>query len=287
MSNAVWVAWRVPCAGLRTSTVLPSVTSRPLSGGLRITPPWRLCDTISQRPFGSLSPLSRTASRPAAPRFIPQWPSPAPVPSRSKRTTSRAPKPKPRPPEPNDSEKSFSLREIKDVFGRTKISTELGNRVLTVIQSRRLSGTLDVDLPTDITHAVPQPQIDKALEWLRGNYPIDEDGAILRRLEREEREEEEKLLRRAEKLGLYEPQSGSYEAELGEKNDVYGKSVLKEAREQNEKRLLEEQERKRREWLEGEHQEREQLQRQIQGNTELQKYQESALTEGESVIPSF
>jgi rhomboid-like protein len=130
-----------------------------------------------------------------------------------------------------------------------------------------VQGTLDLDLPSDITRAVPQLQLDTALEWLRQNYPIDEDAAILARIEREEYEAEQKLVRRAEELGLYKPQSGSYEAELGEDKSVYGKSVLKEAREQNEKRLLAEKELER-------------LQRLVEGNTALQKYQEAALTEG-------
>jgi rhomboid-like protein len=145
-----------------------------------------------------------------------------------------------------------------------------------------LEGTLDLDLPADITRALSQSQLDAGLEWLRENYPVDEDDAILARIEREDREAEQKLVRRAEQLGLYKPQSGSYEAELGEEGSPYGKSVLKEAREANEKRLLAEKERKRQQWLEGENEERERLQRQMEGNTSLQQYQESALTEGMS-----
>lgn len=174
----------------------------------------------------------------------------------------------------------LSDAEIKDIFGRSRISAKLGNRALAVLHAHRLEGTLDLDLPTDITSAVSQSQLDAGLEWLRENYPIDEDAAILARIEREEREAEEKLVRRAEELGLYKPQSGSYEAELGEENSPYGKSVLKEAREANEKRLLAEKERKRQEWLAGEAEERERLQKQVQGNTALQQYPESALTEG-------
>jgi rhomboid-like protein len=118
------------------------------------------------------------------------------------------------------------------------------------------------------------------MDWLRNKYHVDEDAAILARIEREDRAEEEKLVRRAERLGLYKPQSGSYDAELGEEGSPYGKSVLKEAREQNEKRLLAEQERKRQEWLDGEKEEAERLKRQINQDTSLQQYQENALTEG-------
>jgi rhomboid-like protein len=122
------------------------------------------------------------------------------------------------------------------------------------------------------------------LQWLRKNHPLDEDAAILARIEREELEEEEKLIRRAENLGLYKPQSGSYGAELGDSNDPYGKSVLKEAVKHNETRLLAEQEKRRKEWLEGEQKEREKLEYMRQKNTALQKFEDTAALEGGIVM---
>lgn len=182
----------------------------------------------------------------------------------------------------------FSAAEITSIFGpRAKITPQMGNRVLSVLQGRRVDGTLDLDLPADITRSVRAPVLDLGLQWLRREYPLDEDAAILARIEREEKEEQEKLIRRAEDLGLYKPQSGTYGAELGDKNDPYGKSVLKEAREKNEARLLAEQERKRQEWLAGEEQERQKVQRMIEKNTALQKLDESAALEGKywTMIP--
>lgn len=206
------------------------------------------------------------------------------APRRFKRTSAASPKPKPKPKsDPSEvvlREKPFSDAEIKAIFGQSKFNTKMGNRILSVLQGHRLTGTLDAQLPVDITRAVTQKQVDMAMEWLRNEYPVDEDAAIFARIEREEREEEEKLMRRAEKLGLYKPQSGSYDAELGEEGSPYGKSVLKEAREQNEKRLLAEQERTRQEWLAGEKEEQERLQREFGKDTSLQQYQEHALTEG-------
>lgn len=278
MSNAFWVAWRIPCSGLRSSSVLPPLTFRPVCRDLRITP--SLYNSTSRRLFSSLNTLFQTQNRPNALRFFPRYSTPALLQSRSKNTAA------PAHPEPNSSasllKKPLSDAQIKAIFGRSKISAKLGNRALEVLQARRLEGTLDLDLPADITRALSQSQLDAGLEWLRVNYPVDEDDAILARIEREDREAEEKLVRRAEQLGLYKPQSGSYEAELGEEGSPYGKSVLKEAREANEKRLLAEKERKRQQWLEGENEERERLQRQMEGNTSLQQYQESALTEGMS-----
>ncbi|KAJ5549783.1 hypothetical protein N7535_002275 [Penicillium sp. DV-2018c] len=283
MSNVVWAAWRAPCPGLRAS-VLPPVTFRPARLDLRSTALRMYSST--QHSFGLpiLNVRSQTPSRPSptAPALFPsQKCNPVSVPRRSKRTSAASPKPKPKsdPSVMKLREKPFSDAEIKAIFGQAKINTKMGNRILSVLHGHRLTGTLDADLPIDIVRAVSQQQLDTALEWLRNEYPVDEDAAILARIEREEREEEEKLMRRAEKLGLYKPQSGSYDAELGEEGSPYGKSVLKEAREQNEKRLLAEQERKRQEWLDGERKEQERLQQQFGKDTSLQQYQEQALIE--------
>lgn len=143
-----------------------------------------------------------------------------------------------------------------------------------------MEGTIDQDLPADIRQQISESQIGSALAWLREKYPVDEDAAILARFEREERETEQKLIRRAEKLGLYKPQSGSYDAELDEDKSPYGKSSLKEYREQNEKRLLAEAARKREEWLAGESKSQEEIMRQIEQNKELEVYKEQYLTEG-------
>ncbi|KAJ5429147.1 hypothetical protein N7491_006163 [Penicillium cf. griseofulvum] len=256
MSNAVWALWRAPCPGLRTS-VLPPVTFRPTSRDLRITT-WRMYSTSRQSMLPTPNLLSQLFSRPSRP-------SPTPI------FTQRF--------NPVSTPRRFKHAEIKAIFGPAKFNAKLGNRILAVLHGHRLTGTLDADLPVDIARAITKQQFDTALGWLRVEYPFDEDAAIFARIEREERAEEEKLVRRAEKLGLYKPQSGSYDAELGEEGSPYGKSVLKEAREMNEKRLLAEQERKRQEWLDGEKEEQERLKRQFGNNTSLQQYQEAALTE--------
>ncbi|KAJ6003399.1 hypothetical protein N7451_005946 [Penicillium sp. IBT 35674x] len=274
MSNTVGVAWQIPCSGLRASSML-STTVRPRCRDLRLQPSSIHSSAFSNlRWSSSLGSCSRPG-RPSLSPLSPQHSTPAPLWTRTKRTLARKSS---RKPEPSPNANLASEAELKTVFP-SQISTKLANRTLAVLHARRLEGTLDLDLPAEITRAVTQSQLDTALEWLRQKYPIDEDSAILARIEREEREAEEKLVRRAEELGLYKPQSGSYEAELGEGKSIYGKSVLKEAREKNEKRLLAEKERKRQQWLEGEHEEQERLQRQIEGSKALQQYQESALME--------
>jgi rhomboid-like protein len=269
MSNAVWVAWRAPCLGLRS---VPAAF-RSTIHDLRITP-WRMYSTSTTRPFGLFSnprPVSQLSPRPSRSTISPSFP------RRFKRTSAKS-RSKSKPAE--EVLPRVPDAELQKIFGSPEISTKLGNRILSTLHSHRLTGTLDAELPSDITRAVSQQQVDTAMDWLRNKYPVDEDAAILARIEREDRAEEEKLVRRAERLGLYKPQSGSYDAELGEEGSPYGKSILKEAREKNEKRLLAEQERKRQEWLDGEKEEEERLKRQFNQDTSLQQYQENALTEG-------
>lgn len=275
MSNAVCVAWRAPCSRLRPSSLLQS---GPLHSACRISTPWHPHGIF--RIFSSQPRFSHPRTKPRESLVGPDK-----VYFRAVRPFTNSSHLRAQPnasvehgvqlrPEP------FTAAEINAIFGpRARIASTLGNRVLSVLQGRRLDGTLDLDLPADISRSVRPPVLDVGLQWLRREYPMDEDAAILARIEREEKDEQEKLIRRAEGLGLYKPQSGTYGAELGDKNDPYGKSVLKEVREKNEARLLAEQERKRQEWLEGEELERQKVQRMIKKNTALQKLDDSAALE--------
>ncbi|KAL8753663.1 MAG: hypothetical protein Q9199_004883 [Rusavskia elegans] len=75
--------------------------------------------------------------------------------------------------------KKFSKDEIVSVFGKHMHHAE-GNQLLHFIQEQRLAGTIDQDIPA------PPGQKQKALAWLRKTYPVDEEQAIIARLEREE-----------------------------------------------------------------------------------------------------
>lgn len=201
--------------------------------------------------------------------------------------TKSTPAPKRKEPVENGvpiSSKPLSTKDINRIFGPNKVSPALGNRILSVLQGRRINGTLDLDLPSDIIRSARPSVIDAGLQWLRQNHPVDEDAAILARIEKEEQEEEEKFKKQAEEMGLYKPQSGHYGAELGKANDPWGKSVLQEYREKNEARLLAEQEQKRKEWLEGEAKDYENITKALKRNTELQKYEEAAVVEGEYIF---
>jgi rhomboid-like protein len=173
----------------------------------------------------------------------------------------------------------LSVSEITSIFGPTNITPEMGNRILSVLQGRRLAGTLDMNLPSDITREVRAKTIENGLQWLRKNHPMDEDAAIMARIEREDKEEEERLVQYVKGLG---PQSGQWGAQLGEGDDIYGKSVLKEVRKENEARLLAEQEKERKEWLEGEAKDQEKYRKHLKKNTALQEYTPAEVVKGES-----
>ena len=184
-----------------------------------------------------------------------------------------------------DSFPYYSVEEIDQIFGTNSLSPAVGNRALQALQHQRVSGTLDLDLPKDITRAVPQSSLDNALEWLRASFPLDEDAAIMKRIEREEMEEEERLIRRAEELGLYKPQSGHFGAEKAKENDVYGRSILQEVRKENEKRNKRKEEEERQKWLEGEAKERERMERYKAKHTGLTQYEGANLVEGKYPFP--
>lgn len=88
--------------------------------------------------------------------------------------------------------RKLSSAEIQAIFGNS-LNRKGGNKLLRTLQDQRVAGTLDED-----NSACPD-HISRGLLWLRNNYPVDEDGAIIARLAREEAE--------VERIG-YEPQIG-------------------------------------------------------------------------------
>ena len=73
----------------------------------------------------------------------------------------------------------ISASNIRAIFGGS-LDEEEGNELLRVLQDQRVSGTLD-----EKVSASPK-NIRRGLAWLRLTLPLDEDGALIARLEREE-----------------------------------------------------------------------------------------------------
>ncbi len=135
--------------------------------------------------------------------------------------------------------------EVKTIFGSAGLTPGLANALLKVLHAQRVNGTLDLELPAKLRKQLKDvPRVtDDALAWLRREYPIDEDAAIMRRIEREDAGQgNEELISRAESLGLYKPQSGTYGAKLGEEGDIYGESELQKIRKENDLKSEREQE---------------------------------------------
>lgn len=71
----------------------------------------------------------------------------------------------------------ISPDDVAKIFGKDMSATE-GNQIIRRVQEQRLDGTID---------QITERQDRQALAWLRKTKPVDEDAAILDRLEREER----------------------------------------------------------------------------------------------------
>lgn len=117
---------------------------------------------------------------------------------------------------------NFSAREIQLIF-EGALGRKDGNQLLQTLQKQRVSGTLDQEVDA------PPHDIFVALEWLRINIPVDEDRAIIARLEREEREDDAK----AEKIRSYTPQKDAH------KTGLYGPSRFDEIRKINKQKAAE------------------------------------------------
>ena len=153
----------------------------------------------------------------------------------------------------------LSGRAIATILGPT-VNEKLGKEILRILQTHRLQGTLDCISISGVHESI----VATALAWLRANYPVDEDAAILARLEREEeqeaKEKEDERIARLVKYGIYKPQaieqekddqrvarsekSGIYKPQDPRNVGPYSESILEKIRKENEKTWEEEEKRK-------------------------------------------
>ena len=71
-----------------------------------------------------------------------------------------------------------SQAELNAIFGQ-EIDRDGAAELLSKLQRQRREGTLDQEIP------YPGQLVDKGLEYLRANYPVDEDAAIIARVDKE------------------------------------------------------------------------------------------------------
>ena len=114
--------------------------------------------------------------------------------------------------------RELSEEEVTKLFGRgtDRHDANKGVRVIQTIRlERALQGTDKLPLPSGYGKQFTVT----AVRWLQANYPF--DGDTLDRLRAERRQQEqERLLSRAERLGIYQPQQGVRHG------NVYGDSGL-------------------------------------------------------------
>lgn len=142
----------------------------------------------------------------------------------------------------------LSSAKLDRIFRRNAPPSRVGNRLLRILHGRRTDGTLDLPLPRDLEEDLEDyPEaVDAGLRYLRKAVPMDEDAAIMARIEREEaatvKDNPSELMQRGQDLGLYRgPQSGHFHAELSDREgDVYGRSELDRMRAENIARAEEE-----------------------------------------------
>lgn len=112
--------------------------------------------------------------------------------------------------------REVSAADIGGIFGGS-LDRERGNELLQILQYQRVSGTLDQEI------SASPFDVERGLNWLRIAIPVDEDAAIIRRLEREDQCDTQNLSR------FETRQSAKFDGK-------YGQSVLEELKEYNERR---------------------------------------------------
>ncbi|KAF1988419.1 hypothetical protein K402DRAFT_23533 [Aulographum hederae CBS 113979] len=117
---------------------------------------------------------------------------------------------------------ALSASEVAGIFG-AHLSPESANRLLRLIHSRRVSGLLAEDgilfSSNDFGPQAKEWTQDvgmKALQWLRDEYPIDEEGAAQQWAAEEAQKLEAELLARGEKIGLYKAEKRPVERDYQE-----------------------------------------------------------------------
>lgn len=110
----------------------------------------------------------------------------------------------------------LSRKNLAELFGPS-VTVQTGNNVLETLHGQRIKGTLDEGITAP---GVDEVLVAKALAYLREAYPYDEDAAILRRIEDEDRQAEARYTKDAERLGIYKPQQNA------DPENVYGESGL-------------------------------------------------------------
>ncbi|KAB8437384.1 hypothetical protein FH972_025063 [Carpinus fangiana] len=104
--------------------------------------------------------------------------------------------------------KDIDLEELHRIF-RYDVGYREGNIILRVLHERRVNGSLiDLGVRIDGATDIPQSATNSALEWLREEFPVDEQAAAQNWAKLELEKLEMGYINRAERLGLYKAEPG-------------------------------------------------------------------------------
>ncbi|KAK3065697.1 hypothetical protein LTS18_002510, partial [Coniosporium uncinatum] len=228
-------------------------------------------------------------------------------PARLRGPPRRPLRPQPTSPSPDEPSTLFDRRldasETETIFGHS-LSSDSANSLLNTIQHRRETGELsdqgilfrEADFGSHAEEWTPEVSL-KALDWLREQYPIDEEAAAERWAEQEARQLEEELARRGQSLGLYKKDEdvvdvnserrpeggrGGEQALQGTEygRERYGESGLEAIRRENEEKHERELEEQRR-------MEEEEMEREETGDQTLKLMRQAYAKYSESSISPF
>lgn len=102
-------------------------------------------------------------------------------------------------------EQTPTNREFREIFGPT-VDRKTGDNVIRLLQAQRIAGTLDQGITA---RGLSEHMTANALAWLRVHKPVDEDAAIIARLDEEDRQTQH-----ASKPRVYIPQQDPADSPL-------------------------------------------------------------------------
>jgi hypothetical protein len=132
---------------------------------------------------------------------------------------------------PEAAQVQLSASQVESILG-PGLTFDEGMQVLQELQNRRVTGSLaeeGISFPND---AVITPgHAERGLNWLRENYPVDEETAAAEWAEEEAAKLEAQYTQRAEELWLYKKNDDEPEVQQIQQHDeggLYGQSVLEQ-----------------------------------------------------------
>lgn len=120
----------------------------------------------------------------------------------------------------------MSRLQLEDIFGEG-VDYNTGNEVLRILHGRRVTGALvDRGIQMDEDTKIPKEALNRALDWLRQKYPVDEQIAAELWAEAESAKVNQQYIERAEQLGLYKRDPDAVDEDDGYSTTVTGRSAI-------------------------------------------------------------